>query len=136
MSSWLDLLPSKERAKIRQRLRSPAEYEKLREKVKGPEDLKEEMKDNAVVAELKFALETEPSLKQALKEKIEQDIAERGLDAVAEGEIEGKFDVAMEPHPQTNQEQVVLFPEGNVSEKVFLTKAANEEYCSQFSKGL
>ena len=66
--SWLDRIPSNERQRIREKLHlSEAEYARLREKVKGPEDLEREMDRNELLAELKFQMESEPKLAEALR---------------------------------------------------------------------
>lgn len=143
MSTWLDHLPSQERAKIRQRLRSPAAYEKLREKVKGPEDLEREMEQNEVMAELKFALETEPVVKDALKTQLEQDIAEQGVEALF-GEVppdaqfaleQGNFDIVIQAPDESSHDQLIVIPEGNVTEKLPVTTAFSEQYVQQFATG-
>ncbi|MFA7681849.1 MAG: hypothetical protein WCX61_02350 [Candidatus Peribacteraceae bacterium] len=134
MSHWIDHLPSHERAKIRARLRSPEEYEKLRERVKGPSDLMREMKMNESLANLKFDLETEPKLKKELKERIQEDIREKGIDAVLGVDmVLEDFDVTIEQNPATNEDQLVVLPEGNVHEKIPITPAFNEQYLGQFS---
>lgn len=143
MSNWLDHLPSQERQKIRQRLRSPEAYEKLREKVKGPEDLEKEMEKNEVMAELRFAMESEPVVKDALKKQIEKDIAEKGVEALL-GEVppdaqfaveQGDFDIAITAPDESSHDQIVVIPEGNVSEKFPLTQSFSEQYVQQFATG-
>jgi len=140
MSTWLDQLPSNERARIRARLRSPEAYEKLREKVKGPEDMEQEMEKNEALAELSFALETEPVVKDALKTQIEKDIAEQGVEAVF-GEVspdriylleQGKFEIDVDASADSAQEQLVVIPEGTVNEKIPLTQNMSEKYVRQF----
>jgi len=143
--SWLDGIPSHEREKIRRRLRSPEEYEKLRDKVKGPEDLEKEMEKNEAMAELRFALETEPAIHDALKTKIESDIREQGienivekLDAVdAQKQIEqGKFRVTVSAHPTSHHDQLSVMPEGTVQEKIPLKTQISDQYIGQFQKRL
>ncbi len=145
MSSWLDSLPSHERQKLFERIRrSPAEYEKLREKVKGPEDLKEEMDRNELIAELKFALETEPQVKEMLKQQIEKDLREQGIEAVLDAMPDalkqaleaGQFNVGIDVNPDTHNDQIVVLPEGSVSEKLFITSSVNDQYVSQFAVSL
>lgn len=139
MSSWLDHLPSQERTKIRQRLRSPEAYEKLREKVKGPEDLEREMARNEVMAELSFALETEPVVREALTNQVKEDVAERGVEELF-GEVspeelfaieQGKFEVTIDK-PESSPEQLVVIPEGNVNEKIPLKRNVADVYLQQF----
>jgi len=138
--SWLDILPSSERAKIRQRLRSPEAYERLREKVKGPEDLKEEMESNSVLAELKLALEMEPVVHEALRQKIDADIKEKGISKVldvknispeSKAAVEdGNFDVRVAAGKSSDA--LVVHPEGNVAEKIPIKPSYSEQYLSQF----
>ena len=136
MNSWLDTLPISERQKIREKYKlSAAAYEKLREKVKGPEDIQEEMHWNEKLAELRFGVETEPQMKEALKKQIEKDITEQGIEAVLELSDEplevtsplesGSFDVSIDSN------QIALAPEGNVEEKIPIRKAMMESYLSQ-----
>ena len=140
--SWLDILPSSERAKIRARMRSPEEYERLREKVKGPEQLKEEMNRNEHLAELSFALETEPQLKEALKKQIEDDLREQGAEAVLDvpdqtsdraiAMLKEGFDIRIDAHPNKATDQICIVPEGNVQEKIPVRGSLSEQYVQQF----
>lgn len=138
--SFLDHLPSREREKIRKRLRSPEAYERLREKVKGPEDLEREMERSEKLAELHLALESDPQFKETLKQSIETDIKEQGIDAVLESMNEdlqkdleaGKFSVAIESHPETHEDSLVVIPEGNVQEKIPVKTLFSEKYIGQF----
>ena len=142
--SYLDHLPSGVREKIRKRMRSPEAYEALREKVKGPEDLEREMERNEKMAELRFALESEPHLKTALKDQVEKDMKEQGIESLLDAPdastealkalAEGKFQVAVSSHPQTHEDTVVVMPEGKIAEKLPLKKAFNDRYMHQFAK--
>lgn len=117
-------------------MRSPAAYERLREKVKGPEDLAEEMKVNEALAEFKFALETEPAVQEDLRRQLEQEIKAGGIESLLEtseaspaalkaAEV-GNFTVAVEA--DSASEQVVIYPEGNVSEKIPLKKSVSDRF--------
>jgi len=140
--SWFDSLPSHEKQRLRKRMRSPEEYEKLRERVKGPEDLEREMAKNELLAELKFALETEPHVQEELKKEIEKDLREQGPEEMLEsGDLSpeaqealasGAFEVGIETNPDTGNEQIVLRPEGNVAEKVSLQQSVSEQYTVAF----
>jgi hypothetical protein len=143
--SWLDHIPSREREKIRQRLRSPEAYEALREKVKGPEDVERELERSALLAELRFGLETEPHLHDALKSAVERDLREKGVEQMLEATSasvdarraleQGKFLVKVEAHPVTHVDQLVLVADsGNVQEKLPLRPSVSEQYVSQFAK--
>lgn len=147
--SFLDGLPSHERSKWeRLKLRSPAEYARLREKVRerGPEYAKEEMKNNAEFAEAKLHLETEPSAQENAKESVVAFIDKQGLDAameklpasVKESLNKGQFEVTVdasgkEPKlavrptamPQEKKDATDA-PSGNVAE-VFPLKAALQQ---------
>lgn len=143
-SSWIDHLPSNERMKIRKRLRSSAEYERARENVKGPEDLEKELDKSAKLAELHFALESEPTLKSALTSQIEKDMKKEGAEHVLdlaqvspEGRQlleDGKFTVNIAPHPQTNQDALVAVPEGKPNEKLPIKPSFSDQYIAQFFK--
>ena len=135
---WLDILPSSERARVRKRLRSPEVYEKLREKVKGPEELAEEMEQNESVAELKFALETEPVVHEVLRQEIEKSLNEEGIEqlldvssatpAGLDAISDGNFDVRIVLDDAGDSEQMVLHPEGNVKEKIPLKMSFSERF--------
>ncbi len=140
--SWLDHLPAHERERIREKYKmSAAAYEKLREKVKGPEDLAQEMIWNERMAQLKFGMDSEPALKQALKKQIERDIAEQGVEAVLENfdlssdmktAIEhGKFTIAVDSPMNHTNDQLVVCPEGNVAEKIPVNLSLTQTYVTQ-----
>lgn len=139
--SFLDRLPSNEREKIRKRMRSPEAYEHLREKVKGPEDLEKEMDRSEKLAEAHLAMESDPRLKELLKSSIEQSISEQGIDALVDTENisaetraaieQGKFDVAIDTHPETNDDALVMVSEGNVQEKIPVKQSFAEKYIAQ-----
>lgn len=137
--AFLDRIPGPEREKIRKKMRSPEAYERLRESVKGPEDLEREMDRAEKLAELSFALETEPRMQEKVKTAIEKDLNEKGIDAVIDGHgqlphgvatmlLEGKFTVAISAHPSTHEDAVALVPEGNVHEKIPLKKNIGDAY--------
>ncbi|KKW37263.1 hypothetical protein A2454_04095 [Candidatus Peribacteria bacterium RIFOXYC2_FULL_55_14] len=139
---WFDRLPSREKERLRKRLRSPGEYERLRERVKGPEDLEREMEKNELLAELKFALETEPKIQEELRKEIEKDLREQGAEQILEaGNLtpkvqdalaSGAFTVGIDVNPSSGNEQIVLQPEGNVAEKIPLQKSVSEQYTAGF----
>lgn len=142
MSSWLDLIPGNERQRIKEKYKlSESAYEKLRDKVKGPEDIAEEMLWNEAMAQLKFGMETEPHMGEALKKQIEKDIAEQGIDAVLDNsdlsdEVqkllrEGKFDVRVDAPANNAPDQIVIKPEGNVSDKLPIRMSLCQSYVSQ-----
>lgn len=145
MSSWLDSLPTNERQRIKEKYKlSESAYEKLRQKVKGPEDMEREMEQNHVLAELKFGLETEPVMKQALQRQIENDIAEHGIENVLElndlsSEIrslieKGKFEVTVDESLNYAHDQIVVCLEGNVSDKVPVKTRFAEAYLSGLTR--
>jgi hypothetical protein len=146
MSSWLDLLPSHERQKLRERRRvSPEEYEKLREKVKSVEKIAEEMDRNQAMAELAFALESEPKIQEALRKQIEADLKSEGLENVLDAGApealrtalaEGRFDVQVGSDPDTHQDQITLVPEGNVSDRIVVPAALSDRYAAQFVQAM
>ena len=138
MSSWLDHLPSTERAKIRKRLRSPEEYERLRERVKGPEDLEREMRSNEALAELQLDAELMKMSLESMKESIGEQITEQGIESIVENADnlpedvqqameQGNFSLEIEKNPQDGSEQIAIRPEGNVSEKIPVKKTLSDE---------
>jgi hypothetical protein len=142
--SFLDRLGSPERQRIIKRLRSPEAYERLREKVKGPEDLEQALDRAEKMAELHFALESSETARDRVKGMVERSIAESGVDAAVEkpGELsekaraaiaEGKFSLAVSPDPVTHEDILTLLPEGNVGEKVPVTMSLTESCVSQLS---
>ncbi len=147
MSTWLDLLPSHERQKLREiRKRSPEEYEKLREKIKSVDQISEEMDRNSELAELSFALETEPVIKDALKKQIDSDIKEQGIEGVLyapdgiqeeiQTAVQQGFDIHIDTNPDTQEDQIFISPEGNVSEKLPIKFSLSEQYVSQFTSAV
>jgi len=144
MADFMDHLPSHERERIRKRMRSPEAYEALRQRVKGPEDLEKEMQRSEKMAELNFALESEPQMKDRLKSQIEKDMREQGIEAVIESEKipddmkktieQGKFIVAVSSHPSTHNDALVIVPEGNVQEKIPVKVSFSDQYGTQFLK--
>ncbi len=139
---WLDHLPSHEREKIRKKMRSPEAYEKLRERVRGPEDLEREMRRNEQVAEFRFALESDPALRQSLKSEVQREWREQGMEAVVDaGKLspeqrraleKGNFTLTISAHPSTHQDQLMVLPEGAVQEKLPLKPAVSDRYIGQF----
>jgi hypothetical protein len=135
--SYLDHIPSHEREKIRKRLRSPEEYERLRDVVKGPEDLERELERGERMAELHFTLESEPKFHDKLKEKVEEDMREQGIEAILETPPgpdakkaleQGKFRLTVSAHPSTHQDQLTVIPEGKVQEKLPIKQNLGDAY--------
>ena len=123
---------------------SPEAYEALREKVRthGPEAIQEEMKKSERMAELNFALESEPKLHESLKKQVEKDLAEKGIEHVlekspsdeAKKSIEhGKFIVQVSAHPSSHHDALVVIPEGNVQEKLPIKPSMAEHYSALLS---
>lgn len=141
MSDYVDHLPSHEREKIRKKMRSPEAYERLREKVKGPEDLENEMKKSEQLAELHFALESDRSVGEKIKASIDKDISEQGIENIVETDAlspdtkkqleAGKFTLAVSAHPSTQEDTLMLLPEGNVQEKIPVKISFSEQYAGQ-----
>ena len=139
--SWLDNIPTNERRKLR-KMMSPEAYERLREKVKGPQDLEKELKRGEQLAELSFELQTNEKLREQLKSRCEKDVKEQGIEAVMDTKNlppevkksleQGKFMLAVASHPSTHDDQLVAVPEGNVQEKIPLKPAFSDRYVAQF----
>lgn len=135
------MLPSHERARIRKRIRSPEMMAKIRENVVGPEEVREEMEQNEAMAELRFQLETEIVVHEALRQTIDKNMKEAGieevLDVINPSESlqaildDGNFDVRVESSDDSS-DQLVIHPEGNVSEKIAIKPSYSEQYVSQF----
>ena len=123
-------------------MRSPEAYEALRERVKGPEDLERETRRSEKMAELHFALESEPGIHEKLRAQIERDIAEQGIEQILESDQtsaetikqleRGKFILKVSSHPKTHEDALVAVPEGNVQEKVPVKVQHSERYVQQF----
>lgn len=140
-------VPERMRHRLERLRLSPQEYDRLREKVRerGPEFMEKELQHMEKMAELKFALETEPGVREAVRSKIQEDIKEKGVEEVLEvGNLplkltdaleKGRFDISIEPHPETKQDQLMVVPEGNVSEKIPVKGAMSEQYVGQVVKG-
>lgn len=139
--SFLDHIPSHERRKLK-KMMSPEAYERLREKVKGPEDLEKELKRAEQLAELSFELQTDEKLRERLKGQCDKDLRELGIESVLDARemtpdtrkaLEaGKFMLAVASHPTTHDDQLVAVPEGNVQEKIPLKPAFSDRYVAQF----
>ncbi|MDD5623615.1 MAG: hypothetical protein PHI23_02820 [Candidatus Peribacteraceae bacterium] len=143
--SWLDRIPSRERQRLREKFRlSEAEYEKLREKVKGPEAMEREMRRNELLAELRFAMETEPKVAEALKAQVQEDVQREGLESVLRIEKvpaglavsleKGLFALSVEADKKTNEDQLVVVPEGNIALALPLTLRFSNQYLGQFKR--
>ncbi|MFH1444407.1 MAG: hypothetical protein ABIG34_03385 [Candidatus Peregrinibacteria bacterium] len=143
--SWLDRIPTTKRQRLRERFHlSEAEYERLREKVKGPEDLEREMERNELLAELKFAMESEPKLAEALRAQVQEDIQQFGLSSVLrslhlsmslkQALEKGDFTLSIQPDQKTNVDQLVVVPEGKVEEAMPISPAFSEQYLGQFKQ--
>jgi hypothetical protein len=142
--SWFDHLPSSVQEQVRKRMRSPEAYEALRDKVKGPEDLEREMRRSEGLAELRFAMEMEPELANALKQQVSDDIQKKGIDAVIDSAAlspqsstaltQGTFTLEIDAHPVTHEDALVIVPEGNVQEKLPVKQVFSDAYVGQFTQ--
>ncbi len=122
-------------------MRSPEAYERLRDNVKGPEDLEKEMRKAEQLAEFHFALEAEPQAQGMVYERMREDIGTHGIDAVLDAEEappsvraamqQGNFSVAVEPHPATHEDAVHALPEGNVQERLPVKTSFSDRYIAQ-----
>ncbi len=137
--SFLDRLAGPEKQRIIKRLRSPEAYERLREKVKGPEDLEQELDRAEKVAELHFALESDTGTYEKMKSFVERSLKEEGIDALIEkpDELsddardalkEGRFTLTI-----SSDETLTLLPEGNVNETIPVKMSLLESCVSQLS---
>lgn len=142
--SFLDRLAGPEKQRIIKRLRSPEAYERLRDNVKGPEDLERALDRAEKLAELHFALESDPAAGERMKETVARAMREGGVEAIAENAAdlseearvalaEGRFRLAVSPDPETHDDQLVALPEGNVAERVPVSASMTESCVSQLS---
>ncbi len=142
---YLDRLAGPERERVIKRLRSPEAYERLREKVKGPEDLESALEQAEKMAELHFALESNRESHDRLKSFVGSQLREQGIDALLESPRdvsndardllrEGKFSLSVSPHEETNDDVLMIVPEGNDHEKIPLKISFVDACVSQVSK--
>lgn len=119
------------------RLRSPEAYERLREKVKGPEDLEQELDRAEKLAELHFALESDEAAHERMKAVVDRALRERpdevtdGASALPESVKEGKYRLAVTP-----DDALAILPEGNVRETIPVATSLLDECLSQLSASL
>lgn len=125
--SFLDHLGGVEKQRIIKRLRSPEAYERLRDKVKGPEDLEKELDHAEHMAELHFALESNREQHDALKSIVEraaqgegvESVVEEGIDVSDEARaaiVDGRFRLEVSPREDTKGDALMIVPEGTVQE--------------------
>jgi len=121
-------------------MRSPEAYERLRDKVKGPEDLEQEMDRNEKMAEAHLSIESDSEMKEQLKSAVEKSIVEQGAEAIADAPLtldqkhaleSAAFSVAITSHPRTHKDALVIIPEGNVQEKIPVKQSFTEQYLTQ-----
>ena len=136
--SFLDHLANPEREKIRKRMRSEAAYEKLRERVKGPEDLEREMERSDRMAEAHLALESDSKAQEKAKEEVQsalEDLFEEQPSPEVQQKIaEGNFKVAISSHPSTHEDVMTVVTEGNVQEKIPLKSAVSDKISQSLIK--
>ena len=134
---WLDMLPNNEKRKLRKRMRSPEAYAESREKVKSLEEISDEVDQNELMADLQFALETEPHVQEALKQEIEKDLIDIGIENMMEGApssamidalSSGGYKLSVQTNEGTGIEEIVLTAEGNISEKLPMKKSYSDKY--------
>lgn len=138
--AFLDRLAPPERERVMKRLRSPEAYERLRERVKGPEDLERELARADRIAELHFALESEPQTHDRMKAIVDRALGEGGTESVTERRDlpddaanalrEGRFRLAVSPE----DDALTILPEGNVQETIPVTTALLEECLSRLPR--
>ena len=139
MSSWLDRIPSRERMRLRSRpRRSPEEYAREREAKLGEtvERASEQAEFERGLAELSFALETEPRVQEALVKQVQEDMKAQRIDAlIDDGQLSDAARAALMQGAMTvsvSGDQVMLVPEGNVQEALPLKKKVADQYVRQF----
>lgn len=136
--SFLDHLPSHERQRLKKRM-SAAAYERLRESVKGPEDLERELQRSEKIAEVHFAMESEPQIRDRVKAAVEAEL-QKGIEEVVEHDekvsaetkeelLRGKFTVSTGPN-RKGEDALLLCPEGNVHEKIAIKPSFSDRIAS------
>ena len=123
---------------------SPDAYERLREKVKGPDDLEKELKRGEQMAELSFELQTDEKLREKLRSQAHEDLRTQGIENVFDVQKislesrkaleQGKFLLAVASHPATHEDQLVAVPEGNVQERIPIKTLLSDQYISGSAK--
>ena len=95
--SFLENLPGKERAWYeRLKRRSPAEYEKFKREAQERREVREHVSEKASnFAEFNFAFESEPGMKDSVKDKIKEGL-KKNPDAVLDGKPDAKLKQALE----------------------------------------
>ena len=134
---WLDMLPNNEKKRLRKRMRSPEAYQESREKVKSLEEITDEVDQNELMADLQFALETEPRVQEALKQEIEKDLTDVGIENMVEGApsssmidalSSGSYQLSVRSNESTGSEEMVVTAEGHVSETLPMKKSYSDKY--------
>lgn len=136
-SSFLDTVGGNEKQRIIKRLRSPEAYERLRDTVKGPEDLEHELARAERMAELHFALESHEKEHERMKAIVEKTLSEHGIEGVVETAADlsddvkaaidtGRFRLEVSPRADTHEDTLMIVPEGNVQEKVPVTTSLTD----------
>jgi hypothetical protein len=137
----MDGLPSHERERVRKRLRNPWEYAKLREKVKGPEDLQRELRAAEALADAKLALESDEQAQEGLRRSMHEQVQAQGPESLVDvakltpqqrSTLEqGRFTVAVREDAKGTSDALSVVPEGNVSDRLPLKPAASLRYTQQ-----
>lgn len=118
--------------------RSPQEYAQERKEKLGEtmEKASEQAEFERGLAELSFALETEPRIEEALAKQIKEDIREQGIDALMDdGTLSDAERTAILQGNMTvsvSGDQLMIVPEGNVQEALPLKKKVADQYIGQF----
>ncbi|MBI3336990.1 hypothetical protein HYZ98_05525 [Candidatus Peregrinibacteria bacterium] len=141
MSSWLDRIPSSERMRLRSRpKRSPEAYASEREEKLGEtmEKASEQADFERGLAELSFALETEPRVREALAKQVQEDMKEKGIDElIDDGKLSDAARAALTQGKITvsaTGDQLMIAPEGNVQEALPIKQKIADQYIGQFMK--
>lgn len=135
---FLDLLPGRERAKRRAKLRSAKEYAKTRESIPNLESLAEDTEHASNVAEIGLALELEPKVQEELKKSVQEVLPSSNqwnqLNGVSKEAIHNnQFTVVVEKD-SSNHDAVTITPEGNVAEKLPLNRTLTKTLASTLRK--
>lgn len=129
--AFFDILPGSPSRRRRRRLRSPFEYARSRESIPTVESISNTAEHNERVADIGLQLELEPTIQEELQKSVQEIFSKEGpsmfnQDASAiHASIEsGNFAVTIDT--TGTQNEIIVSPEGNVQEKISLSKSATK----------
>lgn len=138
MMAFFDMLPGSPSRRRRRRLRSPQVYARTRESIPTVESISTTAEHNELVADIALQLELEPKVQEELQKSVQELFTKEGpamfkntTTAVQESVQAGNFAVSIDT--TGTQNEVTVSPEGNIQEKVSLSKSALKTLHSSLS---